>query len=40
LTESRAKVSSNVSSLSGSDALLTNDLLGRIDAATTPYFTR
>jgi hypothetical protein len=38
LTESRAKVSADLATLTGNDALLTKDLLGRIDAATTPYF--
>jgi hypothetical protein len=40
LTESRAKVSADLATLTGNDALLTKDLLGRIDAATTPYFKR
>jgi hypothetical protein len=40
LTESRAKVNAELQTLMGNDALLAKDLLGRIDAATTPYFTK
>lgn len=40
LTDSRAKIAYDATKLSGTPALLTQDLLSRIDAVTSPYFVK
>jgi hypothetical protein len=40
LTDAKAALTTEIPTLTGNDALLAKDLLGRIDAAITPYFTR